>query len=446
MRNSTIRPSHILPMALAVIGVWFAFSTPAGAQVISRLEGTVTDESGNPLEGAEIFLKNTQTNATLKPAKTKKTGKYLYMAEPANYIIWAKLEGYMVARQIVDITNSAGGNSVNTWFFDEKQTFDKPIHLLAQGDLGSKVKQRIDFVLTTPDKHATTVNKLYAEFKGGGQEGGDAAAPAAAAPAEQKKGSWELAIEKLEQKDYEGAIPLLKTAAEEKPEDVDVYYQLGRAGVETENWTEAEPALKKAKQIDPTKPGVSFQLARLYDKKGRKVQALQALEEEKALSPDSQAVLDNLGRIYSETGQNDKAVESLEALIAAHPDHLDAYVTLANVYKTMGDKAKEEAVYQRMGAMDPKGDALYNLGNLAFNRNEPDKAIVYYKQVLEKNPNHPKAHLQLAYTMVNLGDFPGAISHFESFLKLSPKDDRAAEAKAVMDELKKMSGKGSGKS
>jgi Flp pilus assembly protein TadD len=312
------------------------------------------------------------------------------------------------------------------------------------------VKQRSDFILTTPDKHKATVDRLYAEYKGGkpeeGAPAGGTVPGAAAAPEQAKKDSWEQAIEKLEQKDYAGAIPLLKTATEEKPDDVDVYYQLGRAGVETENYAEAEPALKKAKQLDPTKPGVSFQLARLYDKKGRKVQALQALEEEKALSPDSEAVLDNLGRIYSETGQNDKAAEVLESLIASHPDHLDSYATLANVYKATGDKAKEEDVYQRLGARDPKGDALYNLGNLAFNRNEPDKASVYYKQVLEKNPNHPRAHLQLAYTMVNLGDFPGAISHFESFLKLSPKDDKAAEAKAVMDELKKMSGKGSGKS
>ena len=441
MRSSAFRLAGLI---LVAAGFLILFPSSASAQILGRLEGVVTDEAGNPMEGVEVYLKNVTTNAELKPAKTRKTGKYLFMTEPASYIMWAHMEGYVVARQYVEITNSDGAKSTSSWFYDPNQIFDKPVRLLPAGDMNSKVKNKVDFLLTTPAKQTAVVNRLYAEYRG---EKPPPEAGGEGAPQEpQKKSSFESAIELLAQKDYGGAIPFLQKATEEDPEDPESYYQLGRAAIETENYGEAETALKKAKQLDPTKPGVSFHLARLYDKKSRKVQAITALEEEKALSPDSEAVLESLAVLYMDTGQNDKAIETYNGMIASHPDHLDAYLALATIYKNTGDKVKEEEMYKTVGDRDPSGDALYNLGTLAFNNSETDKASVYYKQVLDRNPDHAKAHLQLAYTMVNLGDFPGAISHFETFLKLTPNDPKAAEAKAVMSELKKMAGKSGGKS
>jgi protein O-GlcNAc transferase len=312
----------------------------------------------------------------------------------------------------------------------------------------SKAKNTIDFVLAPPDRHTAAVNRLYAEFKGTSEPAEGSAqgmgAANAAAGSEQKKDVWESAVELIEKKDYTNAVPLLRQAAEEKPDEAERSYYLGRALLETDQLPEAEVALKKAKQLDPTKAGVSFNLALLYNKKGRKVQAVQALEEEKALSPDSAAVKSNLAGLYVETGQPDKAIEMYEESIASNPDDMDAYTNLANLYKEKGDKAKEEETYKRLGERDPSGKSLYNLGNLAFNRSEHDKAAVYYKQVLAKDPNHANAHLQLGYCLVSMGDLPGAIQHFEAFLKLSPKDSRAAEAKKTLDELKKIAPAGKG--
>jgi tetratricopeptide (TPR) repeat protein len=342
--------------------------------------------------------------------------------------------------------NADGAKSTLTFFFDDKQEFSKQVHLGAAGDLTSKTKNKIDWVLTTPDKHAATVNKLYAEYRGVPEEKGDKPSepgkPAAPPPpAAEKATPFDSALNLLAQKDYAGAIPLLKQAVEKNPDDpnnVDVYYQLGKASFETDNLADAEAALKKAKALDPTKPGVSFYIARMYDKKGRKVQAVQALEEERALSPDSEAVLDSLAGLYSEIGQPEKAIQLYEDMIAKNPDDFAAYTSLAALYKEKGDAAKEEEIYKKLGDRDPTGKSLYNLGTIAFNHNEPEKARIYYDQVLAKDPNHAMAHLQLAYTLINLGDLSGAIGHFETFLKLNPKDEKAAEARKMVDELKKM--------
>jgi tetratricopeptide (TPR) repeat protein len=420
------------------------FPSGAAAQVTARIEGVVTDDAGNPVEGVEIYLKNAETNATLRPAKTRKTGKYLYIAEPGDYYIWPKLEGYMMVRMVADLRNQDGVGKPNTNFFDEKQTVETKVHFYAVGDLNSRSRNKVDFVIATADKHRATLDRLYAEYRGvkaGSGEAGAGGPGAAPAPvAEEKKDPFDAAVDLIAQKDFAGALPLLQEAVVKDPEDVERHYYLGRALLETDRLTDAETALRKAKELDATKPGVSYYLAQLYNKKGRKVQAVQALEEERSLSPDSEAVLGSLAALYSdpEIRQVDKAIEVYESLIASKPDALDAYISLAALHKDAGDKAKEEDVYKRMGDRDPTGDSLYNLGTLAFNRNEHDKASVYYRKVLERNPGHAKAHLQLGYSLVNLGDFGGAIQHFESFLKLSPKDPRAPEAKATMEELRKL--------
>ncbi len=440
-----------LPAFLASTFLLVLFPGAAEAQ-LSRIEGAVVDDTGAPLEGAEIHLRHADTNALLKTTKTSKKGRYLYMVESGTYFIWPTLEGYMAVRQVADITSQAGDRGEFTNFYDDKQEFEEPkkrIHFLpsAVGDVTSKARNKIDFVMAPAAKYTETLNRLYAEYRGakaeappaGGAPAGGAGTPPAPAPAAAaEKDPLDAAVELLAQKDYAGAIPLLKKKLEAEPDNAEAYYQIGKAALELEGMPEAEASLKKAKELDPTKPGVSFHLARYYDKKGRKVQAIQALEEERAMSPDSHAVLDSLAGLYAETGQNDKAVEVYESLIAVNPEELDAYVALASLYKESGDRAKEEETYRRLGDRDPTGTSLYNLGNLAFNRNESEKASVYYKQVLQKDPSHAMAHLQLGYTLVSLGDFPGAVSHFETYLKLKPKDVKAAEARRMIDELRKI--------
>jgi tetratricopeptide (TPR) repeat protein len=463
----TIRTLRLSLTSLIALACFLLLASPASAQVIARIEGTAVDEAGIPVEGVEVSLKRLDTNAMLKPAKTGKKGTYLYMVEPGDYIMIAKKAGYMIVRQLSDISNSDGVRSNLTYFFDEKQEFNKKVHVYATGDLTSKSKNKIDWVVTVPDRFTATVNKLVDEYRGVTADKAAKPAqpgkPAPAAPVEEKRPPYELAIGKIADKDYAGAIPLLRETVEKTPDDpnnADAWYQLGKALMEADSGAEpasgldkpgapdpnrpdnvkdAETALKQAKKLDPTKPGVSFYIAKVFTKKGRKIQAVQALEEERALSPDSEAVLDSLAVLYSDTGQPEKAIDLYESMIAKNPDDFDAYTSLAALYKEKGDKAKEEEVYTKLGDRDPTGKSLYNLGNLAFNRNEADKASIYYKKVLEKDPNHAMAHFQLAYTLVNLGDFPGAVSHFEAFLKLNPKDAKAGEAKKMVEELKKIS-------
>jgi len=442
---------HLGALLLAGLAVSVLTATPAMAQ-LGKVYGAVTDDEGNPLPGVKIYLKDLKTNAVMRPAvSNKKKGTYLYMAPAGDYMLSAQKEGYLAAREIWEFTDPTGKSNSFTWFYEEDQVFDKKIHVYPEGDLTSKVSQRVDWVMTTPDKHKAVVNRLYREYKGidTKDEGTGEAAPGGAVVAqsapekpqeEEKKSAYESAIDLLGSEKVSEAIPFLNQAVVDEPENAEAYYQLGKADLEVGDTAGAETALLKARELDPTKPGVNFHLARLYDKKSRKVQAVQALEAELNLSPDSEAVLENLGKLYAETGENDKAIQTFESLIDINKKNFDAYIALANIYKETGDRAKEEEIYKKMGDLDPTGQALYNLGTLAFNRDDREKAKFYYERVLEKNPKHAMAHYQLAYTMLGLGDIQGALKHLEEFVRLKPRDAKAAETKATIEALKKTLG------
>lgn len=433
------RLTHLIGTPLAFLALLALAPTDASAQVTGKIYGLVIDEEGNPLQGVEIHVMDARTKATPRPGESRKNGKFLFMLEPGNYIMWPIQEGYMTARQVVTSTDPAGRTNVSTYFYDNKQVFDKPIHVYPSGDLTSRTHLEVEFLMAPVDKHVKVVNRLYAEFRG---EDPNAIVDEEAAAAEvvEERSAFDRALDFLAQKNYMGAMPLLQQATEEEPENAEAFYQLGKAALEAGIHDVAEEPFKRAAELDPTKPGIHFHLARVYDEKGRKAEAIQELEKELELSPDSVPVKENIARLYIGAGQKEQAIAAYERLIAENPEHYDAYMAVASLHKESGDRAKEEEVYKRMGDKDPTGQSFYNLGNLAFNRSDMDKAKFYYLRVLEKNSKHAMAHYQLGYTLLNTGDIAGAVEHFESFVKLKPKDPKAEEAKVTASELKKLLG------
>ncbi len=426
-------------LGLAILSLHLG-ATAANAQVVAKMTGAVLDETGAPLKGAKVFARDEATNNVVRPAVTSAKGRFTYASlPPARYVLWAELEGYMMVRMVVTLTGSKGDRSVQTYFFDDKQVADKAVKVNATGDIGTLIKNEFEFTMTTPDKFTAVTNKLYAEFKGVGEaEGGSGEAAAApAAPTEQS--NLVKGMDHIASGNYGAAIPFLTLAIGETKDAKDLleaHYQLGKASFETGAHDAAEVQLKKVKELDPTRPGASFYLALIYNAKGMKKEALAEMETELALSPDSESVLQNLAGLYVETGQPERAVETYESIIESDPENFEAYQSLAQLYKDMGDRKKEAEVYQRMGDKDPSGTSLYNLGNLAFNQDDREKARFYYERVIEKNPKHAMAHYQLAYTLIGLGDIKGAVTHLEEFAKLSPKDPKAPEAIETAKALK----------
>ena len=82
-------------------------------------------------------------------------------------------------------------------------------------------------------------------------------------------------------------------------------------------------------------------------------------------------------------------------------------------------------------------DAMFNQGVILWNAGKIADAKKQFEGVIAANPNHAEAHFQLGMALVNEGNLPGAAGEFETYLKIAPTGPNAAQAKALVEQLKK---------
>ena len=438
--------------------------TPAGYVVAqednNRCEGTVTDDTGAPVAGVEITFKNIAKSVMAQSVKTSKKGRYshnfLPVAMAEGLEIRATVDGLKMVRITALTTKSDGTTVMNeTYMVGQAQTGLHPVMVPPQSrsDITTKAKCVVDFVMAPEDRFTEVFRKLQAELAAKeGKPAPDAGAPVASGDAKQPPAApgapavpagpspLEQTKKLIAERKYAEAIAPAKEAVTANPESAEAHRYLGTALLQVDNLAEAEPALKKGLELDPNMTGLNFDMAMLYVKKGRLMQAIPHLEKERDLNPEAPSVLSNLGKLYGDTQQFDKAVTLYESLITLSPDNVENYGMLADAYKQMGNSEKEMETYKRMGAQDPTGKAFYNLGNMMFNKNEMEKAADAYQRAIAQAPDNAAAHYQLGLVYVNLAKFKEAVVELDTFVKLTPKDPKAPEAKSLAADLRKMPG------
>jgi tetratricopeptide (TPR) repeat protein len=151
---------------------------------------------------------------------------------------------------------------------------------------------------------------------------------------------------------------------------------------------------------------------------------------------------------YSETQKKDydKAEAAYKKAIELKADYAEAYSGLANIYNAQrkfdeaaaaSGKASELAGGGAAGAGGGNADAMYNQGVILWNAGKIPEAKKQFEAAVAANPNHAESHYQLGMALVNEGNLAGAATEFETYLKLAPTGPNAAQAKALVAQLKK---------
>jgi tetratricopeptide (TPR) repeat protein len=177
--------------------------------------------------------------------------------------------------------------------------------------------------------------------------------------------------------------------------------------------------------------------------------ALQKFQEAAALLPGCYDCYYNIGYAYTQKKEYDKAEEAFKKALEMKADYVEAYNGLATVYNAQKkfDQAQEAstkaaelatAVAAAGGAAGTAGvDALYNQGVIAWNAGKVDEAQAKFEEALKTNPDHADSHYQLGMAFLNKGKLQDAVTQFETYLKLAPDGQYAAQAKAMVAQLKK---------
>lgn len=169
--------------------------------------------------------------------------------------------------------------------------------------------------------------------------------------------------------------------------------------------------------------------------------AIEKFNAAAAVVPNCHDCYYNIG--YAQLQKKDeKAAEAawLKAL-EVKPDYVEALNGLATLYNNqkrfdeasaMGAKAASAG-----GGLGGSADAIYNQGIILWNQGKIPEAKAKFEEALKANPNHAESNFQFGMALLNEGKLPDAVASFEKYLSLAPDGQFAAQAKAMLAQLKK---------
>jgi tetratricopeptide (TPR) repeat protein len=241
------------------------------------LYGKVLDTQKNALEGVEITLRDVGTSRSYT-IKTKKDGEFKFAGLPHGvYKVTFKKEGYAVKE--------------DEWRFETPQdTMQKteipPVILVSQ----ALIKEA----------------ELMKEMQGAVKE----------------------AVEKIRQRDLDGAIALLEGVLDKNPEDPNALYFIGMSYARKQMYPEAIDALTQVTQLAPRFPPAYFELAVCYQQQNDLDKALEYYQKTLDLDPNNPDAAYNSGLILFGMNRVDEALPRFEKALSIKPDD-PAYLEMA---------------------------------------------------------------------------------------------------------------------
>jgi len=184
----------------------------------------------------------------------------------------------------------------------------------------------------------------------------------------------------------------------------------------------------------------------VFFKDGKYDTALTMYEDFLAKNPGAYQVLLNIGDCYREKGEYDKAIEKYNQLTgqaASDPNMgknmgAKGLAAIGLCYLKQGKLAESQDYFKKSIEMAPQDENLpYNVAEIYFSNQQIDEAIRYFEMAIQIKPEWPDPYFRVAYAYLNKGDTAKAAESLEKFIKLEPETERTAQAKAILETIKK---------
>src|SRR5882762_1438820 len=163
-------------------------------------------------------------------------------------------------------------------------------------------------------------------------------------------------VKALQNKDYRGAIDLLKRAVDADASLAnlgtsspgmsssmkDGWYDLGLAYAGANRHADAIGAFRKQIELDPNHKHANGDLAMELQQTGKTDEAIAAYRKQMETAPYEKATHKNLGLLLAQLGRDADARTELEAATAIPPDDPETKLALAQVYGRLGEKSQAQ--------------------------------------------------------------------------------------------------------
>jgi len=154
-------------------------------------------------------------------------------------------------------------------------------------------------------------------------------------------------VKALQNKDYRGAIDLLKRAVDgdaslANPSLKDGWYDLGLAYAGANRHADAIGAFRKQIELEPNHKHANGDLAMELQQTGKTDEAITAYRKQLETAPYEKATHKSLGLLLAQLGRDADARTELEAAAAIPPDDPETKMALAQVYGRLGEKSQAQ--------------------------------------------------------------------------------------------------------
>lgn len=145
-----------------------------------------------------------------------------------------------------------------------------------------------------------------------------------------------------------------------------------------------------------------------------------------------------IGRAYRMKKDYDSALAAYKKILDAEPTNERAKIEIGMTNLEKGDyPAAESALTEAAQGMGASREVFYNLGEVKFAKGETDEAMKWYQRAIDTDPNWAKPYFKLGLSKLQKADTPGTIQMMEKVIAVEPNSPEAAQAKALIDQLKK---------
>ncbi|MDC7219538.1 MAG: tetratricopeptide repeat protein [Spirochaetales bacterium] len=130
-----------------------------------------------------------------------------------------------------------------------------------------------------------------------------------------------------------------------------------------------------------------------------------------------------------------EAESYLLAAKSEEPARDEIYVLLGTVYRNLNRNDEAEAVFKEgMALYGVNREILaYHLANLYYTLNRKEEALSYYTQIVQGSSEYKAgATLNRANCYLSLGDYPPAVSDYNSYLVLEPLTPQRGEIERML--------------
>lgn len=439
-------PRSLLPVCF-LLGALFTSAPCSLAQDTAAahaacVQGTVRDQQGKPVPGAQVQLQSKASNASIS-AMTDTHGAYKFQRLPSGVYalkvisksgaaeVSSLLLGAKEVKNVDLMVRPAGSQDAQTapQFYEQPQfTVSGVTDASNLGGHGSDtvVRTRESMAKDTAGlAHSGSTARISSSNEKSLRE-------AVARDPGSFQTNRELGVFLLQTNKSKEAVEYLRRAAAIQPADADAHHWLADVEEKLGDPLEAVRQYERAAAIMPSEPYLFDWGSELLLHHAAEP-AVQVFTRGNALYPASARMLIGLGAALFARGANDEAIRRICAASDLEPSNATPYRFLGKLLRSESHSRPEEVdKLHRFVTLQPQNAEAHYYYALALWKSRRDagdpvisQAESLLKRAVELNPNFAPAHLQLGILHAEAGDNAAAISDYRSAIQADPKLEEA---------------------